>query len=156
MDLTEKNCLVVGGGNVAERKLEKLLDACSKVTVISPHITERISKLVNEGKISYKKRKYSAGDLKDVFIAFVCTDDHDVSRLTYEESRKTGTLVNIADDPKLCDFFVPAVVKEGDLKIAVSTGGKSPGFAKEVRERIEKILITQLKSETNAVMKKCI
>lgn len=137
LDLTDRLCLVIGGGAVAERKVEGLLRAGGVVTVISPALTERLNVWVKEGKVRHVTRRYRMGDLTGYRIAFAATSNVEVNRAVYAEGRRTGVWVNAADDPSNCDFILPSVLRRGELVVAVSTGGKSPALAKAIREELE-------------------
>ena len=138
LNLAGKKCLVVGGGGVAGRKVRSLLECEADVTVISPDISENIKELVSEGKIRCNERSYRAGDVRECFLVIVATDDKEVNKSVSEEAKGLGILYNIVDVPALCNFFVPSIVKIGDLKIAISTNGKSPALAKKLRIELEK------------------
>jgi precorrin-2 dehydrogenase / sirohydrochlorin ferrochelatase len=137
VDLRGKRCLVVGGGDVAERKVGSLLACGASVLVVSPEVTDGLRQLAGDGKIDLKVRSFDAEDMASVFLVVASTDDagvnSDVSRL----ARQGGKLVNVVDDPALCNFIVPATVTRGDLQISVSTGGSSPALAKRIRKDLE-------------------
>ncbi|OGQ74012.1 MAG: hypothetical protein A3G40_14120 [Deltaproteobacteria bacterium RIFCSPLOWO2_12_FULL_57_22] len=137
LDLAQRPCLVIGGGSVAERKVEALLQAGAAVTVISPTLTERLDGWVNEGRVRHETRRYQKGDLPGYQLAFVATDDPQVNAAVYEEGREQGVWVNSADDPVHCDFIVPAVLRRGELVLAVATGGLSPALSRAIREELE-------------------
>ncbi len=137
LEMTERRCLVIGGGSVAERKVESLLDVCARICVISPDLTEKLRLRLDQGKIKYTARPFQSGDLKGYEIAFVATDDGGVNEAVAEEGRRSGVLINAVDDPSHCDFIVPSVLKRGPLAIAVGSGGGSPAVAKMVREELE-------------------
>lgn len=131
-------CLVIGGGGVAERKIDDLLSEGAEVTVIASQATNRIDELAKAGKINLKRRDFADDDVEKSFsLVFSTTDDPQINRQVSSRAAEVGIPVNIADQPELCDFFIPSVVRRGDLNIAVSTGGKSPALAKSVRERLE-------------------
>ena len=139
LDLRGKKCLVVGGGGVAQRKVEILLEAKAKVTLISPHVTPGLRELKKKGKVRYLARKYRKGDTKGFFLAYDASADPRVHSLVVKEALDNHVLINVVDRPKLCNFIAPAVVQRGNLVIAVSTGGASPAMAKKVRQRLERI-----------------
>ena len=138
LDIKDKPCVVIGGGNVAERKVISLLDAGARVVVISPVLTPALKKLVREKIINYCPKPYEDGDLKGFFLAYSATDNSSVNRKVFNEAKREGILLNVVDVPKLCNFIVPSVVDRGDLLIAISTSGKSPAMAKKIRQRLEK------------------
>jgi siroheme synthase (precorrin-2 oxidase/ferrochelatase) len=124
LDLTGRRCIVIGGGVIAERKVDRLLAAGAHVTVVSPEISEGLRRLILQPSLKHLARKYERGDLAGFAIAFVATDD--------------GTIN--ADDPSHCDFISPAVIRRGELSVALSTGGASPASARAVREQLESYL----------------
>jgi precorrin-2 dehydrogenase/sirohydrochlorin ferrochelatase len=140
VDLTGKRCLVVGGGTVAERKVTLLLECGADVEVVSPATTARVAALAASGAVRVRRRPVRPPDLRDAFLVVVATDDPQVNREVAERVRTTGGLVNVADDPEACSFLVPAVLRRGDLTIAISTGGGSPALAKKLRQRLEQTI----------------
>ena len=137
LDLTDRPCLVVGGGPVAEGKVTGLLAAGARVTVVSPIVTERLAVWAAEGRIAHAARPYQAGDLAGCRLAFTATDDPAVTAAVSADGRTRGVWVNAADDPAHCDFILPAVIRRGRLAVAVSTGGASPAAARAIREELE-------------------
>lgn len=137
LDLRGKPCVVIGGGRVAQTKVEGLLAVDALVTVISPAITDALSRLQREGRINHVAREYQPGDLSGYALAFVGTDDRSVNAIVTEEGRKSGVWVNAVDDPPNCDFIMPAIVRRGDITVAISTGGTSPAMARKLREEME-------------------
>lgn len=129
--------MIIGGGAVAERKVESLLEAGAVITVISPTLSTRLTALVSEGLIRHTGRRYREGDLTGHHLAFVATDDADVSEVVAREGRARGVWVNAADDPERCDFILPSVLRRGPLVVAVATGGSSPALARAIREELE-------------------
>jgi len=130
-------CLVVGGGETAERKVRALVAAKAEVTVVSPDLTAGLGCLVKDGRIRYLPRGYRAGDVRGCRLVYAATDDRQLQRQIAGEAGRLGVLVNSADAPELCSFIAPAVVDRGDLKIAISTSGASPAFAKRIRCELE-------------------
>lgn len=137
LDLTERPVLVVGGGPVAEGKVERLLAAGANVTVVSPTVTPRLAGWVAAGRIDHLARAYRRGDLAGHRLALVATDDPAVSGTVAAEGRERGIWVNAADEPARCDFILPAVIRRGRLAVAVSTSGASPAAARAIREELE-------------------
>jgi len=137
LDLTDGPVLVVGGGPVAEGKVEGLLAAGANVTVVSPTVTPRLAGWVAAGRIEYLARAYQPGDLAGRRLALVATDAPAVSGAVAAEGRERGIWVNAADEPARCDFILPAVIRRGRLVVAVSTGGASPAAARAIREELE-------------------
>jgi siroheme synthase-like protein len=140
LNLSGKRAVVIGGGEVAERKIESLLGTEAKVVVISPEITARILVLAAERKIELHRRPYVAGDCDGAVVVFSATDDGGLNRSIFEEAHAAGALINTADQPDLCDFIMPAVVRQGDIAVAISTGGTSPGLAARLRARIAQLI----------------
>jgi siroheme synthase-like protein len=137
LELSGRRCVVLGGGAVAERKVEGLVEACANIKVISPTITTGLQRFVDDNKILHEKRSYLPGDLAGYQLAFVATDDAEINATVYKEGRDRGVWVNAADDPAHCDFILPSVLRRGELAVAVSTGGKSPALARSIREELE-------------------
>ncbi|MDP1808972.1 MAG: bifunctional precorrin-2 dehydrogenase/sirohydrochlorin ferrochelatase [Actinomycetota bacterium] len=140
LDLTNRKCIVVGAGEVAERKINALLNAGADILVIGPTATAAIRQLAESGKVARSERDFIPGDLDGAFLVIAATDDRRTNELVYREAGRRGTLVNVVDAPELCNFFVPAVVERGRLKVAISTGGASPALAAKLRARFEREL----------------
>lgn len=137
LDLKGRPCLVVGGGAVAERKVEKLLEAGAEVTVISPTVNGRFRAWAESQQICHKARAYEFGDLAPFQLAFVATDDASVNAAVKREGEERGVWVNVADDPAQCDFILPSVLQRGELVVAVASGGSSPALSRAIREELE-------------------
>ena len=143
LKLHEIQTLIVGGGNVGLEKLEALLknDSNAKVRIIAPEIKEEILELAEKSQfIEIKKRKVRGKDLKDADLMILATDDYSLHQKLKKKAKKLRLLTNVADTPALCDFYLGSTVKKGDLKIGISTNGKSPTFAKRFREILEEVL----------------
>jgi siroheme synthase-like protein len=138
LDLQGRGCLVIGGGTVAERKVEKLLEVGAEVTLISPSLTARLQEWAATQKICYKPRPYHHGDLAPFQLAFAAADDAAVNAAVKREGEERGVWVNVADDPAHCDFILPSVLRRGDLVVAVGTGGSSPALSRAIREELER------------------
>ncbi|MCL6641532.1 MAG: bifunctional precorrin-2 dehydrogenase/sirohydrochlorin ferrochelatase, partial [Candidatus Rokubacteria bacterium] len=136
LELAGRPCVVIGGGPVAERKVEGLLAAGAAVTVIAPRLTRRLQALAAEGRIGHVAREYAPGDLDGYRLAIAATDDGVVNAAVAREGRRRGVLVNAADDPVHCDFTLPAVLRRGALVVAVATGGACPALAAAVRDEL--------------------
>ena len=137
LDLADRACLVVGGGPVAERKVESLLAVGAHVTVVSPTVTARLAAWAAAGRIAHRARAYRVGDLAGARIAFAATDDAAVTEAVAADARARGVWVNAADEPARCDFILPSVIRRGRLTVAVSSGGASPVAARAIREELE-------------------
>lgn len=136
LEISDKLCVVVGGGSVAERKILGLLTAGAQVRVISPQLTGTLAQLADDGRIEWLERGYAQGDLTGALLIFAATNSREVQEAVFREADRAGQLVNVIDAPTRCSFHVPAVVKRGDLTLAVSTGGKSPAVAAMVRKQL--------------------
>jgi siroheme synthase-like protein len=132
--------LVVGGGPVAERKVESLVDAGATVTVISPDATARLRDRSALGEITLHLRRFQESDLDGVTLAISATDDASVQREIAALAASKNVLVNTVDQPSLCDFIAPAVLRRGDVVAAISTSGSSPALAAALRDRIRTVL----------------
>ena len=137
LELRDRAVLVVGGGTVAERKVDGLLRVGARPTVVSPALSARLHTWAREGRIGWIGRSYRHGDVAGHALVFVATDDDTVNAEVAAEARERGTWVNAADDRPHCDFTLPSVLRRGDLTVAVSTGGASPALARAIREELE-------------------
>ncbi len=137
LDLRGKKCVVIGGGKVAERKCLSLLKVGARVTVVSPGITSLLEKRCAKRMMRHISRNYRAGDIRSAFVVIVATDSATINRKVASDAESRGVLVNVVDNPSLCNFIVPSVLRRGPLTIAVSTGGVSPAMARTVRKRLE-------------------
>ena len=136
LEISDKLCVVVGGGSVAERKVLGLLTAGAQVRIISPQLTRPLTELADDGRIEWLERGYTQGDLAGALLIFAATDSREAQEAVFKEAGQAGQLVNVIDAPARCSFHVPAVVRRGDLTLAVSTGGKSPAVAAMVRKQL--------------------
>jgi precorrin-2 dehydrogenase / sirohydrochlorin ferrochelatase len=139
LNLSGRACVIVGGGEVAERKVKRLLDCGANVSVISETLTAGLEQLKEAGEIRHIASAYAEPVLDGAFLVFGTTDDADVNETVCRDARQRGILVNIADDPNRCDFILPSFFEQGDLQIAVSTGGNSPALARRVRMDVESL-----------------
>lgn len=140
LNLQDKTCLVVGGGRVAERKIASLIDHGAKVRVVSKNITARIQQWQREKQVQTSIRGFSEEDLEGVFLVFIATDSRETNSTISGICQSRGILANVVDDPELCDFLVPSVLRRGSLLLAVSTEGKSPAYARKLRRELEDII----------------
>jgi precorrin-2 dehydrogenase/sirohydrochlorin ferrochelatase len=138
LKLQRRPCLVVGAGTVAEDKIEGLLRAGAKISVVAPEATERVQAWAREKKIRWQARKFRAADLAGVFLVIAATSSSKLHRDLFQQTRRRGVLCNTVDDPAHCDFYYAAVVHRGELQIAISTGGHSPALAQRLRKKLEK------------------
>ena len=137
VDLADREVAVVGGGVVAQRKIETLLPFGAHITLISPDATEYLRNLASEGAITWVARSYEPGDLQGALIAFCACGNPEVDLQVYEEARESNILLNVVDVPERCTFTVPSTLARGPLRIAVSTSGCSPVEARQVRRTLE-------------------
>ncbi|MFI5077790.1 MAG: bifunctional precorrin-2 dehydrogenase/sirohydrochlorin ferrochelatase [Vicinamibacteria bacterium] len=140
VELARRPCLVVGGGVVAERKVEGLLAADADVTVVSPDLTDLLSDHRAAGRIHHHARLYRAGDLSGMALVFTALDDREATWAIAAEAREHGVWLNAADDPACCDFILPGVVRRGLLTIAVASGATSPAVTRALREHLDSVL----------------
>ena len=140
IQLREQPCVVIGGGNIAEGKVEGLLAAQAKVTVISPILTPRLHDLVEEKQIIYLARSYHPGDLTGAFLVICATDQAEINHRVWQEATANRQLVNVVDDTPRCNFIAPSILRKGDLTIAISTSGKAPALAVRLKERLQREL----------------
>ena len=139
LDVSGKRCVVVGGGDVALRKVNVLLEHEAIVQVISPELCPELEDLFIAGRIIAAKRPYADGDLAGAFVVISATDDVEANRKVAAEAEKLGVLINVVDTPNLSNFIVPSHLRRGDLTVAVSTGGRSPALAHRIKEELENI-----------------
>jgi precorrin-2 dehydrogenase len=137
-------CLVVGGGEVALRKVEALVAAGASVTVISPVVTAALADVAAFREISVLQRAYRQGDMTGYRLVYAATDDRQLNQHLYEDATRLKIPINVADSPAFCSFIVPATIRRGRLQVAISTGGASPALARRVRERMESWLGEEL------------
>jgi precorrin-2 dehydrogenase/sirohydrochlorin ferrochelatase len=136
LSLEGRPCLVVGGGAVALRKVESLLDAGARVTVVSPEFCEELLRL---GAATRLERPFEEQDVAGAFLVYAATDDAAVNRAVAAAARRHHALVNVVDTPAECDFIVPSTLTRGELTVSVSTGGASPALARRLRLELEKL-----------------
>ncbi len=137
LDLKNKKCVVIGGGSVAERKAVTLLSCKADVSVISPEITPRLRELAKKKRLRYIKKRYEDKDIKDAFLVVAATNNREANKAVFAAAKKYKCLLNIVDKPDESNFIVPSLISRGDLTIAVSTGGKSPALAKQIRKELQ-------------------
>jgi precorrin-2 dehydrogenase / sirohydrochlorin ferrochelatase len=138
MKLEGKRCLVVGAGNVGEPKIGSLIDAGARVRVIALQASETVQNWAQAGKITLELRAFVDEDLDGAFLAVVATASRALNGSIYRETQRRGVLCNVVDVPEYCDFYYPAVVRRGDLQIAISTNGQSPSLSQKLRQQLER------------------
>ena len=139
LNVRNRPCLVVGGGEVAARKIEILLRAGAKVTVVSPELCPGLAQLRDEGKIHQIPSPFKPEQIAQVVLVYAATDDNHVNRQVFELANSLGIPVNVVDTPELCTFIMPSILERSPLTIAVSTGGASPVLARLARARLETV-----------------
>jgi precorrin-2 dehydrogenase/sirohydrochlorin ferrochelatase len=137
LDILGKKCVVVGGGEVAARKVTRLLECGAKVVVVSPKLTPELARLKTEGAIEYFAALYNIQYLEGAVLIIGATDDENTNAAISSDAGRLGIPVNIVDDPQKCTFILPSIMERGDLTFAVSTGGNSPALARYLREELE-------------------
>ena len=137
LDLRRRRCLVVGGGEIGERKARALLVCGAEVTVVSPTVTPGLAALAIVGRVIERRRPFRRSDLRGCALVVAATGNPEVDDAVAALARRARVLVNVVDRPERCDFIVPSVLQRGQLQIAVSTGGRSPALAREIRRRLE-------------------
>ena len=138
MKLAGKQCLVVGAGKVGEPKIGGLIDTGARIHVVAIAASDQVREWANAGKIELELRAFSSSDLDGKFLAVVATASRGLNERIYLEAQRRGVLCNVVDVPEYCDFFYPAVVRRGDLQIAISTAGQSPSLAQKLRQQLER------------------
>ncbi len=161
LDLKDKKVVVIGAGSVAERKVKSLCNAGAKVLVVAKDIDQGFAKSCEEEGVKTISGNYSKEYLKGAVLAIAATNDTSLNKQVYDDCHELSVLCNVVDVPELCDFYVPAVVKRGDLQIAVSTGGSCPAYAARLRKKLEDIFtedharfITELKTAREQIIKR--
>jgi precorrin-2 dehydrogenase/sirohydrochlorin ferrochelatase len=136
--LEGKRCLVVGAGKVGEPKIGGLIETGACIRVIALQASETVQGWAQAGKISLELRAFDAEDLDGTFLAIVATASRVLNESIYREAQRRAVLCNVVDVPEYCDFYYPAVVRRGDLQIAISTNGQSPSLAQKLRQQLER------------------
>ena len=135
LDLRGRRVVVIGGGAMGEEKVTRLLPYEAQVVVVSPDVTDEVSKLAQDGQVEWTRRLYRGGDLEGAFIAIVAdTSDDAVNQVVSEEARERNVPLNVADVTDLCTWITPSVARRGEVIVATSTGGASPALARKFRE----------------------
>jgi len=140
VDLKDRPCLVVGGGDIAARKSGLLRRAQAKVTIVSPAVSAITQALIDAGEVTWLNAKFSAEQLQDNSLVIAATDNETVNRDVYQQAKAQKILVNVADCPELCDFILPSILDRSPIVVAVSSGGKSPILARQLRARLETLI----------------
>jgi precorrin-2 dehydrogenase/sirohydrochlorin ferrochelatase len=138
LNIKDRRCIVIGGGQVALRKVKTLLEYGATVVVISPELCTELAKLAKSREIHAIRRHYKTGDLEEAIVAIAATDSSEINQEVAREARSRGILTNVVDVPETSDFILPSYLRRGDVTIAISTSGRSPALARKIRTRLEK------------------
>jgi len=138
MKLEGRRCLVVGAGKVGEPKIGGLIDTGASIHVVALEATEAVHAWARAGKITLEIRPFIESDLEGAFLAVVATASRSLNESIYREAQRRRVLCNVVDVPEYCDFYYPAVVRRGDLQIAISTNGQSPSLAQKLRQQLDR------------------
>lgn len=138
LNVRGRKCVVIGGGQVALRKVRTLLEHGANVAVISPELCAGLGQLADKDSIHVLNRVYQEGDLTGAFITITATDDSSVNQQVIGEARRKAVMINVVDDADNSDFIAPSYLQRGDITIAVSTAGRSPALARKIRTVLEK------------------
>jgi siroheme synthase-like protein len=136
LDLGQRPCLVVGAGPVGLEKIEGLLAAGARITVVAPEALPEVRELAREGSIAWERREYATDDLEGQMLVVAATSDTALNVRVFEDAERRAMLVNVVDVPPLCNFILPAIVRSGPIAIAISTSGASPALAKRLKREI--------------------
>lgn len=129
--------MVVGGGELGEEKVVKLLECDASVVVVSSEVTDKVRELAEDGAVEWIRRDYESGDLERAFIAISNTGNAETDRHIYKEAKERNVILNVVDVTHLCTFIAPSVARRGEVTVATSTGGASPALARTFREKLE-------------------
>ena len=137
LKLSNRPCLVVGAGAIAESKIASLLDASGHVRVVAPEATPQVRTWAQSKALDWHQRPFEPADLDGMFLVIAATSSSDLHERIFKEATRRTVLCNIVDVPALCDFYYPSVVQRGALQIAISTAGQSPALAQRLRKQLE-------------------
>ena len=140
IEMRAQPCVVIGGGKIAEGKVDGLLQAKASVTVIAPELTPHLRSLAEQKQITHVARAYQPGDLTDAFMVICATDQAAINHQVWQEATANHQLVNVVDDTPRCNFIAPSILRKGDLTIAISTSGRAPALAVRLKERLQREL----------------
>ncbi|XOT96048.1 precorrin-2 dehydrogenase/sirohydrochlorin ferrochelatase family protein, partial [Alcaligenes pakistanensis] len=139
-NLKQRAVLVIGGGEIAERKVRLVLAAGAQVTLVAPYVVDSLEELARQGRITLIRERYQAQHLQGAWLIIAATDKRDVNQVIAQDAQEARILVNVVDDPELSSFQVPAIVDRSPLIIAISSAGSAPMLARRVREQLETML----------------
>lgn len=140
LDGSKINAMVVGGGDVAARKIELLLKTTTNITIMAETVTEGVERLINENQLNWLQHNYQSGLLSDITLVIAATDNTEVNEQVYHEAVEFNILANVVDQPDLCTYITPAIIDRSPMIIALSSSGSAPILIRMLREQIEKIL----------------
>ncbi len=140
LDGSKINAMVVGGGDVAARKIELLLKATTNITVMSATVSNGVERLINENKLNWLAHNYQTGFLETMTLVVAATDDSAINEQVYQEANALNILANVVDQPELCTYITPSIIDRSPMLIAISSSGSAPILVRMLREQIEKIL----------------
>jgi len=143
LELGGRRVVVIGGGAVAVRKVQSLLNAGARVVVVAERVDDMLTAVCQGTDAEIITSRYSKSYLAGALLAIAATNDQQLNRQIYKDCQESEVLCNVVDVPELCDFFVPAVVKRGDLQIAIGTEGQCPAYAGHIRKKLEEIFTEQ-------------
>lgn len=135
--LAERRCVVIGGGQEAERKVKGLLDSAATVTVISTDLTQQLQVWANKDLITWVPRAYEAGDLQSAFLVIATEVEPQTNARIWQEAQTVGALINVVDDPAHSTFIAGSIMRQGSLTMAISTSGCAPALAVRLRQQLE-------------------
>ena len=137
LKLEDRKCLVVGAGNIAQSKIRGLLDSGANVRVVAPQANGAVEKWASAGEIVWEARSFEAADLDGAVLVIAATSCSAVNGTIFREAQQRNILCNVVDDPEHCNFYYGAVVRRGQLQVAISTEGQSPALAQRIRRELE-------------------
>lgn len=140
VDISEKKIMVIGGGNIAARRVKTLCDFCNHITVVAPEIHPELEKLEQEEKITVIRRAYKREDIYDAWMVLAATDDHKLNEEIYSVAKCLGALVNVASNKEKCDFHFPGIIKKDSYIVGINAYGKDHHGAAVLREKISEVL----------------
>ncbi|WP_440877539.1 NAD(P)-dependent oxidoreductase [Thalassotalea sp. PLHSN55] len=140
LDATKIAAMVVGGGDVAARKIELLLKTTTNITVMAKALSPSVERLVNVHQLTWLKHNYQTGHLSNINLVIAATDDSEVNKSVYEEATPLNILTNVVDQPELCTYITPAIIDRSPMIIAMSSSGSAPILLRMLREQIERML----------------
>jgi siroheme synthase-like protein len=153
LNLENRLVLLIGGGNIALQKVPALLESGARIVVVSPAVLPEFAEHAQKGALVWHERVYETTDLQGVGLVIAATDDEALQKRVAAECRERQIWVNVVDVPPLCDFIAPAIVRQGPIQVAISTGGVSPALAKFLRRKLEGVVGPQYAHLASVVQK---